>query len=160
MKTSMPVFRCRKCGSKALVTFSVPNTFVSNCARKSSTLRSSQVPTWINAALLTRTSIWPWIEIASAILPSIISWLSVTSSWRIEAPVLQRCCRRERLRPVAMTLSPRATIECTNCSPKPEEQPVISQTSWGGILSDCRRSVEVEKLGCMSFGKEIDERLC
>jgi hypothetical protein len=57
-------------------------------------------------------------------------------------------------------LSPRARIECTNCSPKPEEQPVINQTSWEGISSDGNGSVEVRRSCCRTFGKKNEERLC
>lgn len=53
----------------------------------------------------------------------------MTSRSRIAAPVLFRCeSLVSALRPVAITLSPRARISWTKASPKPDEQPVTSQT--------------------------------
>jgi hypothetical protein len=49
----------------------------------------------------------------------------------MEAPVDFRCWNLGRERPVAITWSPRARMLCTNCSPKPEEHPVMGQVSWG-----------------------------
>lgn len=51
------------------------------------------------------------------------------------APASSRSLILSTFRAVAITLSPRARMLCTNVEPKPEEVPVMSQTSWSeGIL--------------------------
>jgi len=55
---------------------------------------------------------------------------ALTSRSKIAAPVSLRWASRvEACRPVAITRSPLDRTLWTNCSPKPEEQPVTSQIS-------------------------------
>lgn len=133
MKTMVPLFRDRKWGSSALVTLMVPKTFVSNCVSHCSCSSSSTVPIWIKPALLMRTSMWPCMDMAWDKVAFIEDCSEVTSSWRMETPVCSRLVIFESERAVAMTLSPRARIWGMNCAPRPEEQPVMSQTR-GAIM--------------------------
>lgn len=72
------------------------------------------------------------------------------SSWRMLMPSAGSCSMVDRLRAVAMTRSPRAIMECANCRPKPDEQPVTSQTRGAILVSEWCLVVQTSK-GRLNF---------
>ena len=119
--------------------------------------RSSHDPTAMYPALFTRTSILPWISIAFPIVLLMRSWLSVTSSARVDRlswGCSSRCLRLSSFRLVAITRSPRSRTWRTISSPKPDEHPVMSQTSRGAIVGR-RRISRCEKTGAR---REVERR--
>ena len=89
----------------------------------------------IYPALLTSTSIPPYIFSASFTLASSWACGAVTSRSKMAAPASLRCWSRScPLLAVAITWSPFARMLWTNCSPKPDEVPVTSQVSCGMML--------------------------
>ena len=95
-------------------------------------------------ALLTRMSMRPCLAIAVAMTEEMVESGDVTSKARVVAPRVERCVSLVRVRAVAITVSPRWRARVAIVEPKPEEQPVMSQTLGEGLAVE----VEVDILWC------------
>lgn len=153
--TIVPDLCARIAGSTAVVTSMTPNTLVSNCSlnfsdlwtvkagrivlRKAAHPPSSKMAFTPIPALLTQTSIRPHTVTAWSTTDLIALYPLVTSSSnvRIRSVKGKSPSSLERVRAVAITLSPRARAERTRRLPRPDEVPDTKKRYYSAKINRC-----------------------
>ncbi len=131
MLTIVPVRRLRMLGNKWRMILRGAKKFVSIWLRASESDMSSTAPSKEKPALLTTTSILPWMlkALSSTFGRSVLQTSSFSQLPPLDSNSLTSSGVFEGLRDVAITLCPAFRARRARPAPKPLEQPVMNHTN-------------------------------